>query len=122
NNEKLPDGQIAGLAVDGQVYVFYQDGRAFKFNNGRRQAINIKPVEPQSKGWLNCQLLADSEDFYCLESGSERILHYSKDGANLAQYKVTSTIMAAAINKASKAIYLLDSQAVEKFELPGNKK
>ncbi len=122
NNEKLPEGEIVGLAVDGQAYVFYQDGKVFKFNNGRKQTIEIKAVEPKVVGWSNCQILADSEDFYCLESNGQRIIHYSKDGDTVAQYKVAKNILAAAINKTAQAIYLLTDQAIERFTLPTEQK
>lgn len=119
NTDQLPAGDIAGLAVDGQAYVFYQDGRAFKFNNGRRQAIAIKAVEPVAVGWSNCQLLTDSDNFYCLESGYRRILLYGQDGAISGQYRLADRqAQAAAISSVSKAIYLLTDQAIQKFVLP----
>lgn len=122
NNEKLPAGEIVGLAIDGQAYVFYQDGRLFKFNNGRQQKIEVKTVEPKITGWANCQILTDSEDFYCLESGSQRILHYGKDGAIIAQYKLVKNALAVAISKTAQAIYLLTDQALERFALPTEQK
>lgn len=119
NTDKLPAGDIAGLAVDGQAYVFYRDGQAFKLNNGRSQAIAVKEMEPLAKGWVNCQLLADSQGFYCLGAGNQRILSYGRDGSILGQYRLVDQLaQAVVISQTNKAIYLLTEQAIQKFILP----
>lgn len=119
NTDQLPDGKIVGLAVDGQVYVFYQDNKVLKLNNGRSQTITLQAPELPVKSWSDCQLLADSASFYCLETDNQRILHYHLDGAIDGQYKLAgANFGAAVISETKKMIYWLSNQGIQTVSLP----
>lgn len=118
NTDKLPAGEIAGLFVDGQVYVFYQDGQAFKLTNGRQQKIIIKTIEPQIKNWQNCQLL-NEQGFYCLEDTGSRIINYSFDGTVISQYLLFDQLsQSVVIDQKGLAIYSLNNQGVYQLTFP----
>ena len=119
NTDTLPTGEIAGLAINGQVYVFYRDGQVLKFNNGRKQTFTIATVEPPLAGWLNCQLSSDGKSFNCLESTGSRIIIYGVDGAVLGQYLIAdSPVQTMAMNQKDKYIYTLTNQGIQKLIMP----
>lgn len=118
NSDKLPVGEIAGFAVDGQVYVFYQDGQAFKLNNGRQQKITIQETESKLIGWQNCQLLNEQE-FYCLEKTGNRIINYNFDGTISSQYLlINQPSQSVAIDQKGLAVYNLSNQGIYQLTLP----
>ena len=119
NTDTLPAGEIAGLAINGQVYVFYHDGQVLKLNNGRKQTFTLATIEPPLTGWLNCQLSFDGKSFYCLESTGSRIIIYGLDGSVLGQYLIAdSPVQAIAINQKDNIIYTLTSQGIQKLMMP----
>ena len=119
NTDPLPVGEIAGLAINGQVYVFYRDGQAFKLNNGRKQNFTITASEPSLTGWSSCQLSSDGSSFDCLESGGSRIIIYKLDGTILSQYLLADiSARAMTINHKDKIIYTLTNEGIKKFIMP----
>ena len=119
NTDPLPEGEIAGLAINGQVYVFYRDGQAFKLNNGRKQNFTITASEPLLTGWSSCQLSSDGSSFDCLESGGSRIIIYKLDGTILSQYLLADiSAQSMTINHKDKIIYTLTNEGIKKFIMP----
>jgi sugar lactone lactonase YvrE len=80
------------MAIDGNVYVLYADGRVAKYFNGQGQPFTMQglpsamrgptsihvsgPREPQGQGYV-----------YVVDAGNERIVQFDKQGAYLRQFQ-----------------------------------
>lgn len=80
------------MAIDGNVYVLYADGRVNKYFNGQGQPFTMQglpsamrgptsihvsgPPEPQGEGYV-----------YVVDAGNERIVQFDKQGVYLRQFQ-----------------------------------
>lgn len=80
------------MAIDGNVYVLYADGRVNKYFNGQAQPFTMQglpsamrgptsihvsgPPEPQGEGYV-----------YVVDAGNERIVQFDKQGTYLRQFQ-----------------------------------
>lgn len=102
------DSAVA-MAIDGSIYVLYDDGSIEKYNKGVKQTFSVtgldKKLSSPTKIWTD----ADSDNVYVLDNGNSRIISLNKDGAFQAAY--SSSLLKNAIDfevvESSKTINFL---------------
>lgn len=73
------DNAVA-LAIDGSVYVLFEDGSIEKYNRGAKQSFSLKGLDKNlskpTKIWTD----TDAKNIYILDNGNSRLLVVDKDG------------------------------------------
>ncbi|MFH0804625.1 MAG: hypothetical protein V1916_00315 [Patescibacteria group bacterium] len=106
--------QAAGIAVDGNVFILYQNGGIDKLFQGKRQAWTADTVSPPvAKG---SRIIAGdaTANLFILDPTEKRIIELTKDGGLLHQY--TSSVLTApqdfAVDVTTKTLYVLNGTSI----------
>jgi len=77
------------MAVVGQIYILYADGRVLKFDDGQPAPFEItglhEPLQNPTALFTN----EDSEFLYIADAGNNRIVQLTKEGSFLRQFKAS---------------------------------
>jgi hypothetical protein len=115
-------GHALDMAIDGHIYVLYQDGRVMKFLGGEIQPFEIRgvpgdlaevagfAVDPHGDGTV-----------YVADGGNDRIVVLSPDGHFQSQFRTDppmTSLEALAVSQASSRLYVLAAGQVYAAPLP----
>lgn len=106
------------LAIDGSIYLLYEDGSINKFTKGVKDAFSVKgldmPVSPSSELFTN----ADTDSLYILDRENKRIVKLGKDGSYQSLYKtdMLKTTKYFEVLEKDKKIYILAQSRI--YEIP----
>jgi hypothetical protein len=77
------------FAIDGAVYVLFQDGRIEKFEGGRKVTFNLSGLDMPLNNPVSIFTAPDEEVqyLYVADAGNRRVVQFNKDGAFVRQFK-----------------------------------
>ncbi len=112
--------QSIDLAIDGYIYVLNKNGSVLKYLSGKSEDLIMDQIEPNLTE-ANRIIVSDDEDgfIYVLESSTNRLAVFDKDGDFILQYKSDQlqNIKDFAVNDEAKKIYFLNGNSV--YEIDG---
>ncbi len=110
----------AGMFIDGNLYLSYQNGRAARFLKGKKQDFGLSEVEPPLTGAAKIIVTQKSQFLYLLEPGAGRLVIFNKLGKFIKQYELSGggDLKDVALDEKAKKIYWLSGSKV--FETPAS--
>jgi hypothetical protein len=114
--------QAYDMAIDGDIYILYQDGRVEKFRGGEIQPFNIGEI-PNGLGEVAGFAVDPRGDgtVYIADRGNERIVVLGPDGSFQSQLRAEApfaSLEALAVNQAEGRLYVLAAGKVYAAALP----
>ncbi|MEK7182922.1 MAG: hypothetical protein AAB694_02085, partial [Patescibacteria group bacterium] len=79
-------GDVAGMAIDGSVWLLREDGRITKYTQGRLDGFRIEGVENAFNHPQSIATDARFSNVYVLDNGNSRVVVLDKSGQFKAQY------------------------------------
>jgi hypothetical protein len=115
-------GTAVDMAIDGHIYVLYDDGTVGKFLGGEAQQFEIRGV-PDGLGEV-AGFAVDpngSGSVYVADRGRQRVVQVASDGRFEMQYRAGEAfgaLEALAVNEADGRLYVLDGGRLYVASLP----
>ena len=78
---------VVDMALDGQVYVLYADGRILKFDDGQPAPFEITGLYEPLQNPTALFTSEEAEFLYVADAGNDRIVQLTKDGRFLQQFQ-----------------------------------
>lgn len=115
------------MAIDGAIYVLYQDGRISKFLSGQPTVFQIAGLD---KPFNNPVALYTAPDeliqyLYVVDAGNQRIVKLTKDGQFVAQFKPRSSdaaafddLRAVYVDEISEKMFILNGSSLYAPNIP----
>ncbi len=105
------------LAVDGNIYVLYSNGKLGKFFKGEEQSFRLDLIDPPLEKPTKLLVLPEKDFIYILESEKNRLLAFDKNGKFLNQYlwDDLTEVKDFAIDETNKKIFLLNQATIYSF-------
>jgi hypothetical protein len=129
----FPDGSTTNLggavdlAIDGSIYILYQDGRIAKFLGGQPEGFNVSGLDIPFKNPVSI-FTAPNEDalhLYIADAGNQRIVQLNKDGSFVRQFKPRpgeavsfANLQDIYVDEISSRMYILDSNNLYLTNMP----
>lgn len=119
--------QAVDFAIDGSVYVLFQDGRVSKFTSGRPVEFQMTGLDKPLKLPSSIFTAPDEEvqHVYIADAGNQRIVQLDKNGSFIRQFKpgvdqtVTFTnLQDIYVDEIGSRVYILDSNNLYLGNLP----
>jgi hypothetical protein len=114
---------VQAMAIDGNIWLLFPDGRLLKFLAGEAQPFIPKgpPGTPKSPADLAVPL--DGDRLYVADAGTGRILEYSKEGTLNRQFRpregdILKDVRSLYLDEAAGALYILTGNRLYKANLP----
>lgn len=115
------------LAIDGAVYVLYQDGRIAKFEGGQPAEFNVTGLDVPFNNPVAIFTKPDEDvqHIYVADAGNHRVVQLNKDGSFVRQFKPSAGEAASFANlqniyvdEIGGKMYVLDSNNLYLVKLP----
>ncbi|HRV91853.1 MAG TPA: hypothetical protein P5526_06800 [Anaerolineae bacterium] len=115
------------LAIDGAVYVLYQDGRIAKFQGGQPAEFNVTGLDVPFNNPVAIFTKPDEDvqHIYVADAGNHRIVQLNKDGSFVRQFKPSAGEAASFANlqniyvdEIGGKMFVLDSNNLYLVKLP----
>ncbi len=116
-----PDlSSAVSMAIDGSVWILYQDGAIKKFTKGQPDSFSAKGLDKPFKTPQTIYTSTDINSLYILDAGNGRIVQLNKDGTFKAQYAsgTLSSAKTIAVDEGAKKIYILLKDTLGYISLP----
>ena len=115
------------MAIDGSIYVLYQDGRIQKFTGGQPDEFQITGLDEPLKNPAAIYTSLDEEVkyLYIADAGNKRIVQLSKDGQFIRQLKprvedgiVFDDLQSLYVDEIGEKMYVLNGNSLYAPNLP----
>jgi hypothetical protein len=115
------------LAIDGAIYILYQDGRIAKFLSGQPQEFNVTGLDIPFNNPVSIFTAPNEEvqHIYVTDAGNQRIVQLNKDGSFVRQFRprvgepVTfANLQDVYVDEIGGRLYILDSNNLYLANLP----
>ena len=117
------------MAIDGNVYVLFADGRIVKFLRGEPQTYNMHtlptPMQNPTTIFVSGPQEPDGEGYvYVTDAGNERVIQFDKEGNFLRQFKAKQgesqmqRLRGIYVDEARKRMFLLSGRTLWLAEIP----
>jgi hypothetical protein len=115
------------LAIDGAVYVLYQDGRIAKFLSGQPENFEVTGLDLRFNNPVSIFTAPDEEvqHIYVADAGNQRIVQLNKDGSFVRQFKPRpgetvsfANLQDLFVDEIGDRLYILDSNNLYLTNLP----
>ncbi len=111
--------QAIQMAIDGSVWVLFQDGEISRFTQGSKDAFRLTGLNKPFSGNLSFYTSADLDNVYVLDQGNQRLVSFSKSGEFQADYHWEQLGQATDfIVLPDKRVFCLAGSKVYNFKLP----
>ena len=104
---------VAGVGLDGSVWLWYADGSVEKYSLGTPQSFVARDVYPKLESVDGGFTSEKAEGVYLLDKAGGRVVVVDKEGNYLAQYEDESLSRAYGLvvfEEEKKMIYLADNK------------
>lgn len=110
---------ISSMAIDGFMYILYNNGEIKKIYTGKTQQFSFNDVEPALTAPTKIKTLYELKRLYILEPATKRLIITDKNGNLIIQYTADqfNNLKDLAISKDEKKIYLLNGHDVYEVEV-----
>ena len=109
-------GDLASMAVDGNIFVLKSDGQIIKYLKGKEQEFIMDMIDPEFRKTdkLMISQIAEYDYLYILESIRKRVAVFRKNGEFTMQYQCETCagLDDFIIDEAAEKLYLLDGNIV----------
>lgn len=112
--------EVAGVTIDGSVWVGFKNGRVLKFTQGALDSFSVPALDPPIGALSAIFTTADSTNLYLLDSESGRVIVVSKKGEYVRQYaasELKGTTGLAVDEGSGKAIYVTAGEKILEIKL-----
>jgi hypothetical protein len=121
----LPDNGLRNavdMAIDGHIYVLYDDGTVGKFLGGEGQLFEVRDVPGGLAGVAGFAVdPAGSGAVYVADRGNDRVVELYPDGRFKAQFRADAafeSLEALAVSEGNERLYVLDGGQLYVAPLP----
>lgn len=117
DNSDIKDAKA--LAIDGGIYLIYNNGNINYFAKGRAEATDFLPLDTPIKSPRQIVTDAESKYLYILDQENQRVVVLEKTGALKIQYisKEFNEMKSIVVAEKEKKIYLLAGNKVYEIEM-----
>lgn len=130
----LPQDQPADLsgavdfAIDGAIYILFQDGRIEKYLSGQLVEFNLTNMDQPFNNPVSIFTAPDEEiqHIYVADAGNRRIVQLNKDGSFVRQFKPRvgeivsfANLQDIFVDEIGGRMYILDSNNLYAANIPG---
>lgn len=116
---KVDLSKSISMAIDGSIWVLTVDGSVFKFTKGVADSYSLSGLDKPFVNPTRITTSADSDSYYVLDNGNNRIVQISKDKGYVAQYQ--SDLLKSAkefeVVEKDKKVYFLSNSKIYSFPL-----
>jgi hypothetical protein len=114
---------VQAMAIDGNIWLLFPDGRLLKFLAGEAQPFIPKGPPGTPKSPVDLAVPLDGDRMYVADAGAGRILEYSKEGALNRQFRtregdILKDVRSLYLDEAAGALYILTGNRLYKANLP----
>ncbi len=120
NNVKIDFSKAQSIAIDGSIWVIFQNGEVLKFTRGKADSFKIsglpKPISKSTRVATDI----NTGNLYILDNGSSSIVVINKDGSYQTTYS-TDILKDAAdfeVKEEDKKIFVLQKNKIYQIDLP----
>lgn len=120
NRDVRPDFQkVVSFAIDGVIWVLYQDGEVLKFLQGRPEIFSLSGLDTPFSQPLAIFTSDETKNLYILDPAGKRIVVFEKSGSYLAQYlsEELGNAQDLVVDEEEKKIFVLSSNKIYAIEL-----
>ena len=107
------------MQIDSSIYVLKSGGDIVRFTKGAADNFALGGLDKNIKDPKSIFVSSDTDNFYILDSGNERLVVTTKTGAYKAQYQAAEfgTASDLVVDEKAKKVYLLDNNKIFQMEL-----
>jgi hypothetical protein len=114
---------VQAIAIDGNVWLLFPDGRLLKFMVGEAQPFVPQGPPGTPKSPVDLAVPLDGDRLYVADAGTGRILEYSKEGTLNRQFRpregdILKDVRSLYLDEAAGALYILTGDRLYKANLP----
>jgi hypothetical protein len=104
----------AGIAVDGDIFVYFKDGGVRRYRNGNDTGFNLGGIDRPLKAVISIALVPAAGEVYLADSGNKRIVVAAKDGTFRRQLvsNAFTDLRAIAIDPSGAQLYVIVGDAL----------
>ena len=123
-----PDAQVdlsgvCAMAIDGNIWLLYSDGRLLKFFAGEQKAFVPTGLPGQFRSPTAVVVSRDGDQVYVADSGNSRIVELDKNGTFLRQFRPAEgdgfkDMRGMYLDEATGVFYVLSGEKLYKADLP----
>ena len=115
------------MAIDGFIYVLYNDGRISKFQGGQPVDFTITGLDKPLSSPVSLFTAPDDEVqyLYVADAGNQRVVQLEKDGRFVRQFKPSlgepvtfANLQDIFVDEISGRLYILDSNSLYMGNIP----
>ncbi|HLF70809.1 MAG TPA: hypothetical protein VI759_01460 [Dehalococcoidia bacterium] len=112
SQQNLKDAQ--GLAVDGDVFVFFKDGAVHRYKAGSDAGFTFGGIDRLPKALIDMALVPAAQEVYLADSGNKRIIVAGEDGIFRRQLvsSAFTDLRAIAVDPNATQIYVVVGDAL----------
>lgn len=116
-NEKIDLRNAINLAIDGSVYILFNDGSVQKFLRSQKAEFALESIDPPLSSPTKIMVSETSDFIYILEPKGKRLAVFNKKGGFILQYKTDkfNDLKDFTVDEKGKIIYFLNSNDVFSF-------
>ncbi len=115
-----PDlGNAAAIAIDGSVYVLFDDGSIKKYTRGKEDSFEVSGVEKAMSNPTRIFVSEDADNIYILDNGNSRIVVLDKTGKFVSAYSagIIKNAKDLDVNESGKKIFVLSGGKVYQIDI-----
>jgi hypothetical protein len=114
---------VQAMAIDGNVWLLYRDGRLLKFFAGEQKAFAPTGMPGQFRSPTAIVASRDGDQLYVADSGNERIVELDKNGTFLRQFRPAEgdafkDMRGMYLDEATSIFYVISGEKLYKADLP----
>jgi len=107
-------GSAQGLAVDGDIYVYFKDGSVRRFRGGEDVGFGLGGIDRLPERAVDLALLSAADEVYIADSGNKRVVVAGTDGTFRRQLvsNAFTDLRAIAVDAAGGQLYVVVGDAL----------
>ncbi len=111
--------KATSIAIDGSIWVLTQNGEVLKFTKGNQDSYSLSGLDKNFSNPTRIWTSADSDNYYVLDNGNQRIVEISKEKGYVSQFQ--SELLKNAkefdVDEKAKKIYFLSGGKIYSFPI-----
>ncbi len=116
--QDLDLAKASDLAIDGNIYFAFEDGRVEKFLSGSKTEFSLATIDPPLANIRKIAVSKEKDFLYVLDPSNKRLVVFNKKGGFVSQYyaESLSDLKAFYVEEGTKKIYALNSASLYVFD------
>jgi len=114
---------VQSIAIDGNIWLLFADGRLLKFFVGKQQAFELKGLPGGLSAPTAVVVSSEGDQIYIADAGNGRIVEFSKSGEFQRQFRpsegdILGDMRSLYLDEAGSRFYILTADGLYKADLP----